>query len=168
MRKKITIIISCCVVILVAIIALAIPILHSHTTDKQETTKQISLGSRGGGSDIDGVKLYVSINEQHYWDIDSEKPTLTFQWVNETETEFSYPLSFDILKQENDQWVSCATEEINFPTAFETVAANSSARKEYSVKGFNLHQNGLYRFIVKVRDTENIWYDFQVAISEAD
>ena len=165
MRKKITITISLCVLIFVAIIA--IPILHSHTTDKQEATKQISIGIRGGGSDIYGVKLHVSINEQHYWDIDSEKPTLIFQWLNQTETEFSYPLSFDILKQENDQWVSCATEEINFPTAFETVAANSSARKEYSVKGFNLHQNGLYRFIVKISDTENIWYDFQVDISEA-
>lgn len=168
MKKKNTMLVSSCAIILVVISFVLVAVLTRYMhPDEKETTKQLSIGTCGGGSDIDGIKLDVTINEQHNWNMDSENPTLSFQWVNEKKEDFSYPLSFDILKQENDEWVSCATEEIDFPTAFGTVAANSSTVQKYSVSGFNLLQSGLYRFIVQISETENVWHDFQVEIASA-
>ena len=151
-------------------IILCLTIFSSCSPKDNEDTHQIVVSSRGNGSDIEGIKLYASISDTPVFDIDFdvENPSITFHWINDTDNDFSYPLSFDILKQDNDEWVSCATEEINFPTAFGTVAANSSSSYKYSVDGFNLRQNGLYRFIVNISETENVWYDFQIDISDAN
>lgn len=138
-------------------------------TDNKDTW-QMTVGSRGNGSDIDGIELYASISDTPAFDIDfdTQNPSITFHWINKTDKNFSYPLSFDILKQDNDEWISCATEEIDFPTELRTVTSNSSSSYKYSVSSFDLHQNGLYRFIVKISETENVWYDFQIDISGAD
>ena len=150
-------------------IILCLTIFSSCSPKDNEDTRQIVVSSRGNGSDIEGIKLYASISDTPVFDIDFdvENPSITFHWINDTDNDFSYPLSFDILKQENDEWVSCATEEIDFPATLETVAANGSTRHKYTINGFNLRHNGVYRFIVKISDTENVWYDFQVDIATA-
>ncbi len=158
------------IILTILAITLCLAVFSSCSQKDNEDTRQIVVSSRGNGSDIEGIKLYASISDAPAFDIDFDvqNPTITFHWINDCDKDFSYPLSFDILKQKNDEWVSCATEEINFPTAFETVAANSSTTHKYPVNGFNLRYNGVYRFIVKISDTENVWFDFQIDISEAD
>lgn len=156
--------------LLLALLCLCLVVFSSCSPKDNEETRQIVVSSRGSGSDIEGIKLYASISDAPAFDIDFDvhNPSITFHWINDSDKDFSYPLSFDILNQENDEWVSCATEEIDFPTAFETVAANSSTTHKYYVTGFKLRHNGVYRFIVKISDTENVWYDFQVDIATAD
>ncbi len=158
------------IILIMLTITICLAVFSGCSKKDNENTRQITVGSRGNGSDIEGIELYASISDAPVFDIDFDvkNPSITFHWINDGDKDFSYPLSFDILKQENDEWVSCATEEINFPTAFETVAANSSTTHKYPVNGFNLRHNGLYRFIVKISDTENVWYDFQIDIAVAE
>ena len=158
------------ILLTVLAIMLCLSIFSGCSKKENYNTWQICVSSRERGSDIEGIELYASVSDAPSFDIDLDvqNPSITFHWINNTEQDISFPLSFDILKQENNEWVSCATEEIVFPTAFDTVAANSSTSHKYTVSDFNLQQNGLYRFVVKISDTENIWYEFQVDILEAD
>ncbi len=128
----------------------------------QPTMASYSAGYRDFGSDIEGIYIADNIEELHSWDLVGQNPYIAVRFKNETDTAFTYT-GFDIEIYADDQWVSCV---VGTPLEIEktfTIPADSTEVLTYRVDGFNLTNDGLYRFIIRSDDSKEVWFTFALS-----
>ncbi len=129
----------------------------------------LSLGLRGTSTDIIGLSVspeqYTTFTKAQLADL-----ILPVTWTNHNyNRDISYGDSFDVLRNENGSWVSCAKEELVFPTIAQILPRKTEQIRSYSLNSFDLSENGLYRFRAEPTDGNFVWFDFEVtAVYEND
>lgn len=108
------------------------------------------------GSDIDGIS--ISVKEFKYT---SDEKQMTVEWNNETDNEFMYPDSFDILYLKNGKYESCATEELVFNSIANIIMPHKTREMQYPLSSFDVSKKGKYRFKVELSDGKYVWADFE-------
>lgn len=128
----------------------------------QPTMASYSVGYREFGSDMEDIYIADNIEELHSWELIGDNPYIAVRFKNESYTAFTYT-GFDIEIYADDRWVSCV---VGTPLEIEksfTLPADSTEVLTYRVDGFNLTNDGLYRFIVKADDGKEIWFTFELS-----
>ncbi len=129
----------------------------------------LSLGLKGIHTDIIGLsvspELYTNFTKEQLSDL-----TLPVKWTNHNyNRDISCGDNFDILRNENDSWVSCAKEELAFPTITQVLPRKTEQTKTYSLNSFDLSEGGLYRFRAEPMEGQYVWFDFElVAVHECN
>ncbi len=129
----------------------------------------LSFTLKDNGSDMPGYK----ITSEPYLFFAKENLSalcLPVHWTNNNyNCDFTYEEKFDVLRQENGAWVSCATREYQFPSITRTLPPKSSQSSTYAMDGFDFSESGLYRFRAELADGQSLWFDFEVdAVYDAD
>lgn len=102
--------------------------------------QQLQWAPGGGSQEQEEVWLEIT-------DVDMESGILSVTWHNETLYEAIYGAPYVIERQENGQWVSCATsDEVSFIAIAYVLKAEGSNSETYSLKApYRADQPGLYR-----------------------
>ncbi len=154
-------VISC---IAVAVCFLTDPI-NKKTTDTADNPGELlflSLTLKDNGSDLPGYKItsepYLCFTKDAL-----ANPTIPVQWINHNyNRDLTYEERFDVLRYENGSWNSCATEDYVFPEISRLLLRKTTNSATYSLAGFDLSGDGLYRFRVEPTEGQYLWFDFEV------
>lgn len=164
-------VVSC---ITVAVCFLTNPVKPEEET-KQASTEEISeqiflsFALKETGTDVIGLELsseqYTCFTGEQLSDI-----TLPVTWTNHNYSRaLTYGEAFDILRYENGEWVSCATEEFAFPAVANLLSQRTEQQRTYSLNYFDFSESGLYRFRAEPTEGSYVWFDFEAtAIYEND
>ncbi len=122
----------------------------------------LSLGLKGTYTDIIGLSVstgqYTTFTKAQLSDL-----ILPVTWTNQNyNKDITYGDSFDILRNENGSWVSCAKEELVFPAISQVLPRKSEQTRSYSLNSFDLSQNGLYRFRAEPIAGQYVSFDFEL------
>lgn len=122
----------------------------------------LSLGLEDTYTDIIGLSVstgqYTTFTKAQLSDL-----ILPVTWTNHNyNRDISYGDSFDILRNENGSWVSCAKEELVFPAISQVLPRKSEQTRSYSLNSFDLSQNGLYRFRAEPVAGQYVSFDFEL------
>ncbi len=131
------------------------------TTENPGELVFLSLTLKDTGSDLLGYEItpepYLCFTKGNL-----DAPTLSVQWTNSNyNRDLTYEEKFDVLRYENGSWVSCATEDYLFPGIFRTLPRKTSYSSTYSLAGFDLSKDGLYRFRAEPSEGQYLWFDFE-------
>ena len=120
--------------------------------------------SIGAGSELDGVS--VAVKEL---DLTAEQPTLIIRWQNGTGKELTYGESFRLYRLEDGRLVDTnLIKNSGFSAIGLMLAPYHHADKSYNLSGYNLSENGIYRFesTINIHGGEatsyKVWVDFAV------
>lgn len=121
----------------------------------------LSFTLKDTGSDLIGYKItsdpYLCFTKDNL-----AAPTIPVQWINHNYVEdLTYEESFDVLRYENGAWISCATEDFVFPEISRLLLRKTTQNVTYSLTGFDLSKDGLYRFRVEPLEGQYLWFDFE-------
>ncbi len=152
----------------VSCIAVAVCFLTNPMTKKPAATAKdpgellfLSFILKDSGSDLIGYE----INSEPYLCFTGDaisNPTLPVQWINHYQVrDLTYEERFDILRFENGSWISCATEDYVFPEISRILLRKTSHNATYSLTGFDLSKDGLYRFRAEPVSGQYVWFDFE-------
>jgi len=121
-----------------------------------------SLSLTESGSDIPGLDL--TTEPFTFFTPDApEEHSLLLQWSNRNyNKDLTYEESFDILRYENDTWVSVAAEDFLFPTVSRNLPRKTSQSVTCYIDQFDLSKDGLYRFRAEPTKGQYVWFDFEV------
>lgn len=152
----------------VSCIAVGICFLTDPMTKKPtETAKDpgellfLSFTLKDSGSDLIGYEITSEPYLCFTGDAISN-PTLPVQWINHNYiNDLTYEERFDVLRFENGSWISCATEDYVFPGISRFLLRKTSHNATYSLTGFDLSRDGLYRFRVEPVSGQYLWFDFE-------
>lgn len=128
----------------------------------------LSLGLKSTSTDITGLSispaLYTNFTKEQLSDL-----TLPVTWTNHNyNRDITCSDDFDILRNENNSWVSCAKEELAFPAVTQVLSRKTEQTKTYSLNSFDLSEGGLYRFRAEPVEGQYVWFDFElVTVHEA-
>lgn len=128
----------------------------------------LSLTHKTVGTDVIGLELsteqYACFTKEQLSDL-----TLPVTWTNHNyNRDITCGDCFDILRSEDGSWVSCAKEELSFPTITQVLSRKTEQTKTYSLNSFDLSEDGLYRFRAEPMEGQYVWFDFElVAVHEA-
>lgn len=139
----------------------------------EDETKQASSENKGEqqflsfalketGTDVIGLEVsteqYTCFTGEQLSDI-----TLPVTWTNHNYSRaVTYGEVFDVLRHEDDEWVTCATEEFVFPTVANLLMPKTEQEKTYALNLFDLSESGLYRFRAEPAEGNYVWFDFEV------
>ena len=105
-----------------------------------------TLGAANGEThtDFDGVSIRI-LNLAE----DEGKPQLNISWVNETPYEVVYGESYDVEREQNGKWTSCAINgELYFTAIGYELGRKATQTKTYNLSNsFDISENGKYRFV---------------------
>lgn len=79
--------------------------------------------------------------------IDTDADMLTVALSNYTDQYLTYGSGYDIERETEDGWVSCAVEEMGWDTALYILEPEDTVTQECWVGGFDLSEPGTYRFV---------------------
>ena len=120
--------------------------------------------SIGAGSELDGVS--VAMKEL---DLSAEQPTLTIRWQNDTGKELIYGESFRLYRLEDGRLIDTnLVKNSGFSAIGLMLAPYQHADKAYNLTGYNLSENGIYRFESTIgihgggATSYKVWVDFAV------
>lgn len=142
--------------IIIAAVICAIVLSACFLTDPVKKRVGGFIVTASGSDYYEGVSISLSS-----LDMDSDKPTLTVIWQNNTENEFAFDEDFSIHRKQNGTWINCANGDVVFHSIANILMPNSSDKHTYSLKGFDLSKPGDYRFA-----TGTFWIEF--TLTEAD
>ena len=119
----------------------------------------------GSDSEFGGLSLSVET-----LDLNSENPTITICWKNDSNGELIYGEAFRLYRLENGQLVDTnLVENSAFHSIGYLLARRSKISKAYSLAGYNLSKSGIYRFESTVNQKDGdatsykVWVDFNIA-----
>lgn len=137
------------------------------TEDKGEIA-YISFDVTAKGSDFTGIEI-APLSYSFFSESSLENIPLEIQWNNKNyNSDFTYGLKFDILYYENGIWTSCAAEAYSFPEVACSLPRKSAATQTYSLNGFDLSKEGLYRFQAEPQPGQYTWFDFNTIVVRKD
>lgn len=95
----------------------------------------------GKGSDVEGMSLSVKS-----YDLGAEHPFIEILWKNKTDTQATYGLGYDIQKQVDGVWTSCAVDSVIVPSIACMIAPGEENEHKYNLSFFDIDKGGKYRF----------------------
>ncbi len=110
------------------------------------------------GSDIKGISIALE-----NFELDCDKPYITVKYINSTSEEFLYGEMFDILYLKDDEFISCAKNEVFFNLLAYKLKPYSGATHTYYISDFDLSNDGAYRFKIPASDNKYLWFDFNIS-----
>ena len=114
---------------------------QSKNGDSRSGTLKVAIGETN--TDFDGVSVRI-LNLAE----DEGKTQLNVRWVNETSYEVVYGESYDIEREQNGKWSSCAINGLNFTAIGYELRKNATQTKSYTLSNsFDISENGKYRFV---------------------
>ena len=114
---------------------------QSKNGDSQSGTLKVAIGETD--TDFDGVSVRI-LNLAE----DEGKTQLNVSWVNKTFYEVVYGESYDIEREQNGKWSSCAINGLYFTAIGYELRKNSTQTKSYTLSNsFDISENGKYRFV---------------------
>ncbi len=120
--------------------------------------------SIGAGSELDGVSVAMK-----KLDLSAEQPTLTIRWQNDTGKDLIYGESFRLYRLEDGRLIDTnLVKNSGFSAIGLMLAPHQHTDKTYNLTGYNLSENGIYRFesTVGIHGGEatsyKVWVDFAV------
>lgn len=121
----------------------------------------LSFTLKDTGSDLIGYEItsdpYLCYTKESLAD-----PTIPVQWINHNYIDdLTYEERFDVLRYENGSWISCATKDYIFPEISRLLLRKTTQSVTYSLAGFDLSKDGLYRFRVEPLEGQYLWFDFE-------
>ncbi|MBR5284156.1 MAG: M56 family metallopeptidase [Clostridia bacterium] len=126
-------------------------------------------GSIGAGSELDGVSVAVKA-----LNLTADTPTVTIRWQNDTDKDLIYGESFRLYRLEDGQLVDTnLIKNSAFSAIGWMLAPYQHVDKAYTLSGYNLSENGIYRFesTIGIHGGEatsyTVWADFAVENSTA-
>ena len=152
----------------VSCIAVGVCFLTNPVNQKPEETATnpgellfLSFTLKDTGSDLLGYEItsdpYLCYTQESLAD-----PTIPVQWINHNQVrDLTYTERFDVLRYENGAWVSCATEDFVFPEISRLLLRKTTQSATYSLAGFDLSKDGLYRFRAEPEKGQYLWFDFE-------
>ncbi|MBR2407389.1 MAG: hypothetical protein IKB07_00365 [Lachnospiraceae bacterium] len=149
--------------IAVAVCFLTNPVIPTPEETKSESEEPLffSLALTDTGSDVEGCEISTE-SFLCFPGNPSEPPTISVEWTNQNNRKLTYKEGFDVLRYENDSWVSCATEEHPFAGNSHVLLRKTSRTESYSLAGFDLSKDGLYRFRTEPEEGKYLWFDFEL------
>jgi len=122
----------------------------------------LSFTRKTAGTDVIGLELstelYTCFTKEQLPDI-----ILPVTWTNHNyNRDIPCGDNFDILRNEDGSWVSCAKEALSFPTITQVLLRKTEQTKTYSLNSFDLSKDGLYRFRAEPTKGNYVWFDFEV------
>ena len=114
---------------------------QSKNGDSRSGTLKVAIGETN--TDFDGVSVRIlNIAE------DEGKTQLNVSWVNKTFYEVVYGESYDIEREQNGKWSSCAINGLNFTAIGYKLGRKATQTKSYTLSNsFDISENGKYRFV---------------------
>ena len=103
--------------------------------------KDAKLAPTGKGSTIEGLGLSIKSYE-----LAAEYPYIEILWKNETDRRATYGLGYDIQKQVDGVWGSCAAESVIVPSIACMIAPGEENEHKYNLSFFDIDKGGKYRF----------------------
>ena len=114
---------------------------QSKNGDSQSGTLKVAIGETD--TDFDGVSVRI-LNLAE----DEGKTQLNVSWVNKTFYEVVYGESYDIEREQNGKWSSCAINGLNFTAIGYKLGRKATQTKSYTLSNsFDISENGKYRFV---------------------
>ena len=121
----------------------------------------LSFTLKDKGSDLTGYEI-TSDPFLYFTKDNLAAPTIPVQWINHNYIDdLTYEERFDVLRYENGSWISCATEDYIFPEISRLLLRKTTQSVTYSLAGFDLSKDGLYRFRVEPLEGQYLWFDFE-------
>ena len=160
----------CAVILLLAvglIVSVAMAFLLTGSVREEPLEIGYSIGYRDSGSDYEGVYFDIGAEEQHSWDVIGKNPSFTVKWVNETDRAVAYDMRCYIYKKTGEGWGLCSTDYVSFPDTVYTLNAGEIKQQKYSIDGYEINENGRYRFVTFV-DGKAVWVEFEVTVESHD
>lgn len=121
----------------------------------------LSFTLKDTGSDLLGYEITI----EPYLCFTKESlanPTIPVQWINRNYSrDLTYEECFDVLRYEDGSWNSCATEDYVLPEISRLLLRRTTNSATYSLTGFDIAKDGLYRFRVEPAEGQYIWFDFE-------
>ena len=114
---------------------------QSKNGDSRSGTLKVAIGETN--TDFDGVSVRI-LNLAE----DEGKTQLNVSWVNKTFYEVVYGESYDIEREQNGKWSSCAINGLNFTAIGYKLGRKATQTKSYTLSNsFDISENGKYRFV---------------------
>ena len=114
---------------------------QSKNGDSRSGTLKVAIGETN--TDFDGVSVRI-LNLAE----DEGKTQLNVRWVNKTFYEVVYGESYDIEREQNGKWSSCAINGLNFTAIGYKLGRKATQTKSYTLSNsFDISENGKYRFV---------------------
>lgn len=122
-----------------------------------------SLTLKETGSDVPGLELTTE-PFSFFTPGAPKEHSLLLHWSNRNiNKDLTYGEKFDILRYEDDIWVSCAAEDFVFPTVSRELPKKTSQTITCYIDKFDLSKDGLYRFRSEPTEGQYVWFDFEVS-----
>ncbi len=121
-----------------------------------------SLTLKETGSDVPGLGLTTE-PFSFFTPGAPEEHSLLLHWSNRNlNKDLTYGEKFDILRYENETWLSVAAEDFAFPTFSRELPRKTSQSITCYIDQFDLSKDGLYRFRSEPTEGQYVWFDFEV------
>jgi len=99
------------------------------------------IAQTGKGSYIEGIGLSIKS-----YNLAAEYPYIEILWKNETDSQATYGLGYDIQKQVDGVWTSCAVESVIVPSIACMIAPGEENVHKYNLSYFDIDKGAKYRF----------------------
>ena len=98
----------------------------------------------GKGSDVEGMSLSVKS-----YDLGAEYPFIEVLWKNETDKQATYGLNYDVQKNINGVWTSCAIDSVIVPSIACMISPGEENAHQYNLSYFDIDKGAKYRFVTE-------------------